>query len=360
MKKIISSLFFLSLCAFGYAQSPLENIIVENYYISNADDYTGSINTSGDTLLVGSVTYRIYVDMRPGYKLETVYGSPTHPLSISTTTSFFNNSNGATTPHSISKANDAHDTEMLDSWISMGEGCKSNFGILKSRDNGVSNVVNSDGLLQNNDAKAGIPLTQQDGLIAGTPGSILTVGIDSAIEVLDAANHAGNLFSTTNGTWACLNGAIGPDTANQVLIAQITTDGVMCFQLNIQIGDSVGNTWLYTANNDTANGEIYFADLNFCSNTVGVKNITSSTASFKVYPNPVNDHVNMEIVSAKESTDNGYTIYGVAGNVISSKKLGRINGSYLEHLDVSSLASGLYIIQLTMDGSTSYQKIVKN
>src|ERR1700758_445591 len=101
MKKILLSTAFISLSFFAQAQAPsgLDSVIVEKYYISNANDT--SVNSIGGVLPIGSVTYRIFVDMKPGYTFEAAYGvdiAPTglrnpgdHELRISTTTLFFNN-----------------------------------------------------------------------------------------------------------------------------------------------------------------------------------------------------------------------------------------------------------------------------
>jgi len=70
MKKIILGLCLLAICAFNYAQNGLTRIIVEKYYVSNAADATKSVGN----LPVGSVTYRLYVEMLPGYKFQAAYG----------------------------------------------------------------------------------------------------------------------------------------------------------------------------------------------------------------------------------------------------------------------------------------------
>ena len=67
----------------------LKEVIVEKYYVADSTDY---IDTTGGALPKGSVTYRIYIGMKPGYKLQMVYGDPKHELEIKTTTKFFNNS----------------------------------------------------------------------------------------------------------------------------------------------------------------------------------------------------------------------------------------------------------------------------
>ncbi len=237
------------------AQNGLENIIVEKYYVSNAADATGSIGV----LPAGSVTYRIYADMLPGYKFQAAYGVPTHALTFSTTTTFFNNEDrGATTP-TYSKTQARNNSVMLDSWLSVGAACVNNFGILKSEDSvatGGATVVNNTvpAILQNADPSAGIPLTVQDGLYAGTPEAVTFVGLANVangdLSVLDATSQAGNLFTTSNGSWASLLGSLGPIPAtNRVLIAQITTNGVFHYELNLQIGIPGGGVQNFVAQN---------------------------------------------------------------------------------------------------------------
>lgn len=257
---IATGLFLLSCGAINYsrAQNGLENIIVEKYYVCDANDTTGSIGR----LAIGSVTYRIYVDMLPGYKFQAAYGVPNHELKFSTSTTFFNNEDrGATTPN-YSKNSAKYNTVMLDSWVTAGAACNGNLGILKSEDDGVANVVNANGLLQNTDALAGIPLTTQDGLITGTPATPTLVGFTNELDVLDATSGVGNLFSITNASWASMNGSTGPTANNRVLIAQITTDGVFHFELNIQLISPTAVGEKYVAKNPVGS-EILFSGLTY-------------------------------------------------------------------------------------------------
>jgi hypothetical protein len=253
MKRLILCLSLSLLGIYSIAQNGLENIIVEKYYISNAADAAGS---SG-VLPAGSVTYRIYADMLPGYKFQMAYGTSNHNLKFTTSTSFFNNTSyGSTTPN-YSKSNAAKNTVMLDSWLSVGAACTNNFGILKTEDNSANNVVNINGLLQNNVSEMGIPLTTQDGLITGTPKSVTFVGMDlgqtdyGAANVLGDGTANGNSFILTGSAWTTLSsGATGPIPAsNRVLIAQITTNGVFHYELNIQIGTPTSGIEVYVASN---------------------------------------------------------------------------------------------------------------
>jgi len=242
---------------FAQAQNGLEQLIVEKYYVANAADAAGSVGT----LPVGSVTYRIYADMLPGYKFQMAYGSSTHTLKFTSSTSFFNNGDyGYYTPN-YSKTNAQNNTVMLDSWLSVGAACNGNMGVLKSEDDGVATVVNANGLLQNTDPSIGIPLTVQDGLIAGSPQSVQFVGItEPELAIFNATSQVGNSFIVTNGAWSALSGAVGPTAANKVLIAQITTDGAFHYELNIQVKSPAGNIEKYVTSNPVA-GEITILSL---------------------------------------------------------------------------------------------------
>lgn len=241
-KNCMAVLLLLTSCSFSIAGG-LENIIVEKYYISGAKDTAGS--AVGGKLALGSVTYRIYVDMAPGYKFQAAYGSPTHPLRMTTSTLFFNNSyRGTTVANAIPASSLNQNTVRLDSWLSAGAASEGNMAVL---------------LTENN-----------QGLLPGTPAKVTGFNIDSAISVLNNST-SGSLFTTSNGSWACLEGASGPTEANRVLIAQMTTDGDFSFELNIQIGIPGGAVEKYVAKNPEGN-EIEFATLTYRSATITKSN----------------------------------------------------------------------------------------
>ncbi|HXC07237.1 MAG TPA: hypothetical protein VNZ86_20895, partial [Bacteroidia bacterium] len=93
----------------AHAQNGLVKLEVEKYYVANAADAASADNDATNAgiatgaLPAGSVTYRIYADMLPGYKFEALYGNSAHPLKISTSTSFYNNSAGGNTPTNWSR-----------------------------------------------------------------------------------------------------------------------------------------------------------------------------------------------------------------------------------------------------------------
>lgn len=269
-KKIIAGLGIALLGAnFAHAQNGLNGIIVEKYYRSTAADTVGQ-GTTG-VLPVGSVTYRVYADMATGYTFEALYGNSTHTLSISTSTSFFNNqdradaSGAAPTGSAYLKNN----TNALDSWLSGGAAASGYSGVLKSEDNGANNLLfphSPVGMLTNTVAAIGIPLATQDGMIAGSPSSLSLVGdaASQASTVFGNVSQASHLFVVTNGAISVLGGTKGADTTlaghNRVLIGQFTTDGVFQFALNLQIGTPSGGSQKFVSSNPQS-GEILLPGL---------------------------------------------------------------------------------------------------
>lgn len=358
-RAIFLSISFMFLSNILYSQNGLENVIIEKYYISNAADSIGSVGV----LPVGSVTYRIYVDMQQGYKFQMAYGNSTHPLSITTSTSFFNNEDRGATSPTYTKAQAKNNTVMLDSWLTAGAACVGNFGVLKTDDDGVSNVVNGDGILLNNDPNAGIPLTQQDGFLAGTPGTFGTIGIDNEIAVFDATSQLGGSFTTTNGAWYCLAGAVGADTvANKLLIAQLTTNGKLHLKLNIQLGTPSGGTELYVADNPTGT-EFMRPFLSYISDTVYTSIPEKAEAqTISIYPNPSKGIFTLNIVNTQQSNskNDNYSIYNVLGNKVFSKKISANQNNYFENIDLENLCNGIYFIEITLNGITTSRKLIKN
>jgi hypothetical protein len=340
----------------------LEKIIVEKYYISNQADADASVGT----LPVGSVTYRIFVDMKQGYKFQAAFGSsapsPLHTLFFKTTTSFFNNEDRGAISPTYTKTQAKNNTVMLDSWLSSGAACAGNIGILKSDDDGVGTVVNANGILQNADALAGIPLSVQDGFKLGTPGTFSKIEADaSAFDVLDATSQMGNLFNITNGAWGCNEGAVGYDTTNKVLIAQITTDGDFSFELNLQLGTPSGGTEQFVSKNPV-NNETMFPGLTYTSINTGLSKPLenhSITDIVSVFPNPTNGNFSVNVKSENANSNNQLTIYNVVGKVIVKKNLENTSGNFSDKIDLSAYPNGMYFIEVSVDGKKSTSKLIK-
>lgn len=390
MKKTVLGISLI-MSSFAFAQkvapNGLEKIIVEKYYISNAADAAKSDEESTDAsyatgaLPVGSVTYRIYADLLPGYKLNSVYadGTREQTLIIKTSTTFYNNPAGSYTPiPSVKKAQLVSAPLLaLDSYLTLGGAAAGHFGVPKEEDDAAASFFTSStpgGVLLNNAADVmGKPLTEKDGFIAGTGFPTPSfLGVDAAMtDVLGDGSVIGDSVGVADGVYYSTSGARGLDTiSNKVLIAQVTTNGKLEFHLNVTIQNGNDPNQQYfvarnpqpAGNNPTA--DVVIPSLNYPDSTVtDIATPTIKTYNdvlFSVYPNPVKDNVTVEITASEPNSKGSYTIYGVIGNVIAHKELNAINGNYKEVVDMSSFSQGLYTIQMNINGVISAKKIIKN
>lgn len=263
MKISIWIYIFMSFISLSNAQNGLESVIVETYYVSDAKDTLE--NKIGGKLPIGSTTYRIFVDMLPGYELHTVYGNKNHEMIITTTTSFFNNEDiGNVISNVIPRRKLKNNTVMLDSWLSVGAAGENMYGVMKEDDDSIETIILDGPCLKNLNPSAGIPLTKRDGLKASEKVARPTFfKIDSIANIFNSQT-IGSRFSTKNGAWGCLGGAAGLDSLgkNKVLIAQLTTNGKLNFELNIQVGKPNEKPEKYVARNPIEN-EIQLPSLIF-------------------------------------------------------------------------------------------------
>ena len=236
----------------------LEGIVIETYYITDAKDSTDVL--SGQDLAVGSKTYRIYADLVEGFKLQMVYGTEGHPLSFKTSTSFFNNKRGGkAVGNEISRVKLGENTVPIDSWITIGAVSQHHWGVLKSEDpdssviggkyNDGGSATVAGGLLTNNDPEAGIPITEKDGYIE-MPAPKMVFYNFKAPEFFKGIHSS---FYTEDGVYGVLEGVTGPTEDNLILIAQITTDGDLEFELNLQLLAPYGGPERYVARNPDGN-----------------------------------------------------------------------------------------------------------
>ncbi|MCW3083327.1 MAG: hypothetical protein JWP12_693 [Bacteroidetes bacterium] len=212
-------------------KSALESVEVEKYYTYTAAD---KMDTLGGCLPKGAVTYRIYIDLKPGYSLQAVYGVLNHPLFIKTSTLFFNNTQyGQGTGDYIDHKKMLGSTASFDSFLTMGAASNSDMGVPKADDKDGSLIK------ANSFASA-------DGLMAAKIKPVTYFGI---IPNFFNTYNPANTFTTDNGSWAVFGGVTGATESNKILIAQLTTDGVLSYELNIQVGTPNGGSINYVAKN---------------------------------------------------------------------------------------------------------------
>jgi hypothetical protein len=263
MKNLI---LIITLALFGLqAIAQLERVNVETYYVSDANDAT---DITGGNLPVGSKTYRIYLDLVPGTKVKSLFGTIDHPFRIASTDTVFNNVNGNTFGKDFTKVSYSENTMALDSYLTIGQtakqGSKLYFGLPKIDDvdgsfiGGVNNdggsAMQPQGLLINSDSNAGLALTSSDGMdtllvssaVWNSVGVVdFTTGNDSTIF---GSLEKGLVFESSNfllESSIAYQGKIAEK--NEVLIAQVTTLGDLSFELNVSL-EFIENGNLVTMN----------------------------------------------------------------------------------------------------------------
>ena len=253
----------------GFTQDGLEGIVVEKFYVSTKADNAGKLY-SGD-LPEGSVTYRIYVDLKPGYRFQAAYGSPQHPLVIESTENFYNHlENGNIQPNIIPERTYKKNISLLDSWLSAGACAEGHLGILKEYDDTISDkfIGFEKGYFKGK--KKSVPLYEVDGMKRSAVLPVPTFfQMDFLSKVIGTTTSDKRIYSD-NGAWAALGkGAVGADSlsTNCVLIAQLTTVGELSFELNLLIGAPNGSSQKYVARNPiTEESEWTHPELIFNSN----------------------------------------------------------------------------------------------
>ena len=259
-------------------KAQIEKVIVETYYVSDTLDVTDTIDGAARALPVGSKTYRIYIDLKRGYKLAKIFGDANHALKIKSTANFFNNIDRSSEYYGyLIKKNyfTGNPTLALDSWLTLGLATTVNNGILKTQDtNGTIRTNNwkgtagiSGGILRNNDPTAGIPLTSKDGLLPnvttytnGFNDHGFTNGLGNASgrdTTVFGDTIVGSQFISHDAYLYQSSGVMGaiPDS-NQVLVAQLTTTGTLTFELNVLVLDSNNNPIYYVAKSSSADNYI--------------------------------------------------------------------------------------------------------
>ncbi len=250
-------LLWVILSSGGLAQAQIRNVIVENYYAADANDLTDTLG--GRHLSPGSKTYRIYAEVYPGSKIRKLYGDSLHPLRLSSDSVFYNNNDRPSSEFGYEiQSSWFEDNPLLalDSWLTLGLASKNQKGVLKVKDNnggsiaGLNNLGGTaaipGGLLVNNDPWAGIPLTTADGLLPNTSvaGTWVDVGFKdvNGDTTVFGADSIGNEFSCYACALQQSTGVSGADVdSNVILLAQLTTNGAIRFELNLTLEQTDSN-----------------------------------------------------------------------------------------------------------------------
>ena len=244
---ILFSLLALPFASIG--QEGLEGVYVETYYIVDDADTRDTLHTG--YLQKGAVTYRIYLDLAPGYSFQAAYGTPETPLIIRSSEKIYNHiESGQPKANIVPLRSMKKNTLLLDSWLTAGAAGENHLGVPKCLDtDGVDSTLTLPKEFLNNASKKLIGVKTADGLL-----TVDSVPFAQFFQIQDAEKALGSAINSkeikiTNGAWACLGkGATGADPMgdNYVLIAQITTSGTLEYQLNLMIGAPNGRSIKYS------------------------------------------------------------------------------------------------------------------
>jgi hypothetical protein len=360
MKKslLLIATVFTSFIAFS--QVGLEGIVVEKFYVSDAADSTDAgDNGAVYPLHVGSVTYRVYANLLPGYKVIQLFGSAQHTLNVNTSTAFYNDPNyGFKVYQATSVNNTKKNTTLIDSYFTIGGVANGQCGVLKTEDTDGT-IGNNQGILANNDATAGLPLTGingVDGLMPGAPIIPNVLGITNELDIFDQS--VGNDFTTNGAAIAALGGMEGVTPSNHVLLGQFTTDGIFSFRLNLQLSTPVaGESQIFVADS-ALTGEFVDTTLVYTSLPpvidVVEENGIASNVEFSAYPNPCDN--SLTLIQSNNQVDKvTMQVIDVTGRVIMSD----VFWSAKHTLDTTNLPGGFYTVILERKGHTHSVKFVK-
>ena len=243
------------------SQIGVEGVYVEQYYCVSSQDLSDK-NLIGD-LEEGMCTYRIYLDLLPGYRFQAAYGTEKHPLVIKSSGVFYNHPEvGNTQPNLIPSRTLKNNVVLLDSWLTAGAAGENYLGVPRKFDN-QGEIVFQKGYFKSTTKESNLSFQECDGMHYRQFPSVPTFyQMDDALKGLAAVSRT-NTIELTNGAWACLGkGALGVDSTgtNMVLIGQFTTKGNLEYSLNIMVGSPDGKSTKYVFDN-AQDGEVALAFL---------------------------------------------------------------------------------------------------
>ncbi|MBG43429.1 MAG: hypothetical protein CL530_05615 [Aequorivita sp.] len=191
--------------------------------------------------------------------------------------------------------------------------------------------------------------TENGGAGAGGAGVFnsgnITFNLDGlspgVVEDIDADGTVYNTYSYPQNFWFEVKFLFDIDALTYTL----SIDGVEGDPVAFGSDATVGGIDFFSID---ANNEYYVDDVVF-SSTAGVEDFAAD--SFKVYPNPVKDVLN---ISTKTAVDN-VTIYDVLGKAVLTVNPDAISPK----VDMSGLSSGAYLVQVTIGNATNTVKVLK-
>jgi hypothetical protein len=246
----------------GQALTPgLEGILFEKFYEVNEKDR--SVQHLSGVIDEGAVTWRIFLDLEPGYRFQAAYGTTEHPLEFKSTALIYNhNGYGNYCPNVIMEKFFHKDILFLDSWFSTGAATETQLAIPRVYDIDRQHdfIRFEKGFLEHDLGDVTGKLAMRDGMAdAETMVFPTFYHMDEAQKQM-MTTSVSNQVVIEDGAWAAMGkGALGLDSLgrNHLLIAQITTAGDLECKLNIMIGTPDGKSLRYVYANPQDNEQFH-------------------------------------------------------------------------------------------------------
>lgn len=169
-------------------------------------------------------------------------------------------------------------------------------------------------------------------LTAGNLGQKITLALQNA-----QALNAGESYLAVVGSFG--DGGVTNDLV-------VGTSGISAPQTTFYL-DMTDGVWYYSTSTPMVRLNFSPASINEVENNFGLN----------VYPNPANTSATISMELNNEA-DVAINVSDLAGKVVYSNTLGKVNGAQKVTVNTDSLTSGVYMVSVTVDGVVSTQKLV--
>ena len=146
--------------------------------------------------------------------------------------------------------------------------------------------------------------------------------------------------------------------------------GIDCYEVKVM--DSFGDGMSITSGGPDAGWELFDSNGNLITSDINPNFGSEATDNFgadaavsvgdltmndvAIYPNPVNNHANVDFTLTESSIVN-VAIVNMLGETVKNNTYKLVAGNHQIDFDVTNITSGVYFIQLDINGQTSTQKI---
>jgi len=163
--------------------------------------------------------------------------------------------------------------------------------------------------------------------------------------ITDDANPPNTIgvFTYPEGEWFSVSNVIDVDNDT----VKLGIDGIIVYEGAFYSGSNLGGVDFFALD---ANNEYYIDDVLYQEGDL-LNNTEFSENKFSVYPNPVQDLLNIRSTNSVDAVK----VYDIFGKTILNLKPAEISPS----IDMSSLSSGAYLVQVTIGNVTKTVKVIK-